>query len=81
MFLRQGPHGTSILYIPSVFISYNGETLDEKAVLLKSSETLSEAAVKLLHLIGKTEPKRVYSTLGTEQVCTSSLTMTGILFD
>ena len=43
MFLRSGPHGTSILYIPSVFISYNGEALDEKTILLRSSEVLSTA--------------------------------------
>ncbi|RKO87927.1 hypothetical protein BDK51DRAFT_39029, partial [Blyttiomyces helicus] len=67
MFLRKGPHGTSILYIPSVFISYNGEALDEKTILLRSSEVLSSAAVKLLGLLGDTESKRVYATLGTEQ--------------
>lgn len=67
MFLRNGPHGTSVLYIPSVFISYNGDALDEKTILLRSSETLSTAAVKLLNLLGDKETKRVYSTLGTEQ--------------
>ena len=67
MFIRNGPHGTAVLYIPSVFISYNGEALDEKTILLRSSETLSNAAVKLLNLLGDKETKRVYSTLGTEQ--------------
>ncbi|KAJ3152001.1 hypothetical protein HDU89_001648 [Geranomyces variabilis] len=67
MFLRKGPHGTSILYIPSVFISYNGEALDEKTILLRSSEVLSTAAVKLLNVLGDKETKRVYATLGTEQ--------------
>jgi glutamine synthetase len=51
MFIQPGPHGTSILYIPSIFISYNGEALDEKTVLLRSSEALSKAAVDLLNLI------------------------------
>jgi glutamine synthetase len=67
MFIRAGPHGTSVLYVPSVFISYNGEALDEKTVLLRSSEVLSTAAVKLLNLLGDKETKRVYATLGTEQ--------------
>ncbi|KAJ3015413.1 hypothetical protein HKX48_004600 [Thoreauomyces humboldtii] len=67
MFLRKGPHSTSILYIPSVFISYNGEALDEKTILLRSSEVLSTAAVKLLNLLGDKDTKRVYATLGTEQ--------------
>ncbi|KAJ3184897.1 hypothetical protein HDU85_001587 [Gaertneriomyces sp. JEL0708] len=67
MFIRNGPHHTAILYIPSVFISYNGEALDEKTILLRSSEVLSNAAVKLLNLLGDKETKRVYATLGTEQ--------------
>lgn len=67
MFIRPGPHGTSILYIPSCFISYNGEALDEKTILLRSSESVSNAALKLLHILGETDVKRVYCTLGTEQ--------------
>ena len=67
MFLRTGPHGTSVLYIPSCFIAYNGEALDEKTILLRSSEALSTAATKLLALLGDKETKRVYATLGTEQ--------------
>ena len=42
MFLRKAFHGTFVLYIPSVFISYNGEALDEKTVLLRSQESLSQ---------------------------------------
>jgi glutamine synthetase len=51
MFIRPGPHGTSVLYIPSIFISYNGEALDEKTVLLRSSEALSKAACELLVVV------------------------------
>lgn len=54
MFIQEGPHGTSVLYIPSVFISYNGEALDEKSVLLRSSEVLERVALDVLHAI---EPK------------------------
>lgn len=54
MFIQEGPHGTSVLYIPSVFISYNGEALDEKSVLLRSSEVLERVALEVLHAI---EPK------------------------
>ncbi|KAJ2763426.1 hypothetical protein IWQ56_004843, partial [Coemansia nantahalensis] len=68
MFLRPGPHGTAILYIPSVFISYNGDALDEKTGLLRSNEVLSRAAAELVNLL---EPEahvsHVYTTLGTEQ--------------
>lgn len=51
MFIQDGPHGTSILYIPSVFISYNGEALDEKSVLLRSVEAVNKAALDVLSLI------------------------------
>lgn len=51
MFIQDGPHGTAILYIPSVFISYNGEALDEKSVLLRSSEVLNRSALEVLSLI------------------------------
>ncbi|KAJ1921153.1 hypothetical protein H4219_000751 [Mycoemilia scoparia] len=68
LFIQPGPNGTSVLYIPSVFISYNGEALDEKTVLLRSNEALSRACTQLLALI---EPQarvnHVYTTLGTEQ--------------
>ncbi|KAL1916277.1 uncharacterized protein VTP21DRAFT_5894 [Calcarisporiella thermophila] len=73
MFLRAGPNGTMILYIPSVYISYNGEALDEKTVLLRASESLSKAACELIKLIEPVpagSPPRVnhvYTTLGTEQ--------------
>jgi len=67
LFIQQAPHGTAVLYIPCVFISYNGEALDEKTALLRSNEAISHAAVRLLHLIGNTDTKRVFTTLGVEQ--------------
>lgn len=67
MFLQEGPHGTKILYIPSVFISYHGDALDEKTVLLRSSHAVSQAAVELLRLLGDDKTRRVHVTLGTEQ--------------
>jgi glutamine synthetase len=66
MFLKDGPNESKILYIPSVFISYNGQALDEKTLLLRSNDVLNQAAVELLSLIGK-PAKRVHVTLGTEQ--------------
>lgn len=51
MFVQEGPHGTSILYIPSVFISYNGEAMDEKSVLLRSSEVVERVALDVLNVI------------------------------
>lgn len=48
MYLLDGPNGTKVLYIPSVFLSYNGEALDEKTVLLRSVEAVNKSATKLL---------------------------------
>jgi glutamine synthetase len=55
------------LCIPSVFIGYNGEALDEMTPLLRSSDVLSEKAIKLLTLIGDKGVQRVFTTLGPEQ--------------
>ncbi|MBS1959414.1 MAG: glutamine synthetase III [Bdellovibrionales bacterium] len=55
------------LCIPSVFISYHGDALDEKTGVLRSNEALSERAVKLLHIIGDTDVKAVTTSLGPEQ--------------
>ncbi|MBK8249974.1 MAG: glutamine synthetase III [Gemmatimonadetes bacterium] len=55
------------LCIPSVFIGYNGEALDEMTPLLRSSDILSEKAIKLLSLIGDKGVDRVGTTLGPEQ--------------
>ncbi len=55
------------LYIPTAFCSYTGEVLDKKTPLLRSMEKLSDEAVKILHLLGKTDVKRVTTTVGPEQ--------------
>ena len=55
------------LYIPTVFCSYTGEVLDKKTPLLRSMEAVSDEAVKILHLFGDEEVKRVITTVGPEQ--------------
>lgn len=65
-FLMKGPEGTT-LCIPSVFISYHGEALDEKTPLLRSARALSKSAVAMLHLLGNTKATRVTTYLGAEQ--------------
>ena len=66
VFIVEGP-GTRTLCIPSVFIGYNGEALDEMTPLLRSSDVLSERAAELLALLGDTGVQRVFTTLGPEQ--------------
>ncbi|MEP6732412.1 MAG: glutamine synthetase III [bacterium] len=58
---------TRTLCIPSVFIGYNGEALDEMTPLLRSSDILSAKAIALLELLGDKGVQRVYTTLGAEQ--------------
>ncbi len=58
---------TKTLCIPSVFISYHGDALDEKTGLLRSNEVLSEKACALLKLIGDQDVEHVTTTLGPEQ--------------
>lgn len=54
------------LCIPTIFISYTGESLDYKAPLLKSLDALNRAAVEVCHYFDK-NITRVTPTLGWEQ--------------
>jgi glutamine synthetase len=58
---------TRTLCIPSVFIGYNGEALDEMTPLLRSSDVLSAKAIAMLELLGDKGVQRVYTTMGPEQ--------------
>lgn len=66
IFIVEAANGKT-LCIPSVFISYHGDALDEKTGLIRSMEKISDKASELLALIGDTGVKRVVTTLGTEQ--------------
>jgi glutamine synthetase len=59
--------GVKTLCIPSVFVGYNGEALDETTPLLRSSDALSAKSIELLELLGDKGVYRVYTTLGAEQ--------------
>lgn len=54
------------LCIPTIFISYTGESLDYKAPLMKSSAFLEQAALPVVHMFDK-DATRVTATLGWEQ--------------
>jgi glutamine synthetase len=54
------------LCIPTIFISYTGETLDYKAPLLKSIQVLDQAATDVAHYFDR-DVKHVNTTLGWEQ--------------
>ena len=66
IFVVEGPNGKT-LCVPSVFISYHGDALDNKTPLLRSMEVLSERALAILRLFGDATSVRVVPTLGPEQ--------------
>src|SRR5213075_3605482 len=59
--------GVRPLCIPSVFIGYNGEALDEMTPLLRSTDALSAKSIELLSLLGDKGVTLVFTTLGPEQ--------------
>lgn len=56
-----------VLCIPTVFVSYNGESLDKKAPLLKSIDAISTAATRIVNIFGDKEVRRVTPMVGLEQ--------------
>jgi len=54
------------LYIPTVFVSYTGETLDKKAPLLRSMTAIDKQAKRILKLFG-IECNKVATAVGPEQ--------------
>lgn len=64
-FIMESGHGKT-LCIPTIFIAYNGESLDYKAPLLKSIAALDKAAVDVCNYFDKNVTK-VTTTLGWEQ--------------
>ena len=57
----------NVLCIPTIFVSYNGESLDKKAPLLKSIEAISAAATRIVNIFGDKDVKRVIPMVGLEQ--------------
>ncbi|MCX6116774.1 MAG: glutamine synthetase III [Proteobacteria bacterium] len=66
MFLMESENGLT-LCIPSLFISYNGDALDEKTPLLRSISALNKSSVEALKLLGHQDTKHVIATAGPEQ--------------
>jgi glutamine synthetase len=57
----------STLMIPSVFMSWTGETLDKKIPLLRSNDAMNNAGQKVLSLMGETDIAPLNSSCGAEQ--------------
>ena len=55
------------LYIPTIFCSYSGDTLDKKTPLLRSMRVLDRECIRILRLFGDTEVQHVTAQAGAEQ--------------
>ena len=56
-----------VLCIPTVFVSYTGDSLDKKDPLLKSIKALSVAATRVVNLLGDKDVKSCTPLVGLEQ--------------
>ena len=65
-FVKEMSAGT-ILCIPTIFVSYNGEALDKKTPLLRSMEAINTQGLRILRLFGNTQAKKVFPSVGPEQ--------------
>ena len=54
------------LFIPATFCSYNGEVLDKKTPLVRSSSALNHQAMRVLNAIGD-KATHVFAVVGAEQ--------------
>ena len=65
-FLLENPNG-ALLCIPTAFVSWTGEALDNKIPLLRSMDALSKSAMRALRLFGNESTTRIFTTVGPEQ--------------
>jgi glutamine synthetase len=66
-FLMRGDNNVT-LCIPTAFVSWTGQSLDQKTPLLRSMDALSNQALRILRIFGTAHGvKRVYTTVGAEQ--------------
>ena len=65
-FVMRTANGATLM-IPSVFMSWTGESLDKKIPLLRSNAAMDTAAKKVLTLMGETEIETLNSSCGAEQ--------------
>ena len=65
-FILENPNG-AYLCIPTAFVSWTGEALDQKIPLLRSMDALSTVALRALKLFGDKTSQRIFTTVGPEQ--------------
>ena len=67
MFIREDNSGNKSLIIPSIYLSWTGESLDMKTPLHRSISILNEKAIALQKLLGNRQAKRIKVFAGMEQ--------------
>ena len=65
-YIMQTPNGATLM-IPSVFMSWTGESLDKKIPLLRSNAAMDAAARRVLTLMGETDVAPLNASCGPEQ--------------
>ncbi|MBP3694677.1 MAG: glutamine synthetase III [Thermoguttaceae bacterium] len=65
-FILENPNGATLV-IPTMFVSWTGDSLDQKTPMLRSLDVLNRQALRLLRLFGNETASRVECTLGVEQ--------------
>ncbi len=65
-FILDSPNGATLV-IPTMFVSWTGDSLDQKTPMLRSIDVLNREALRILRLFGNKEANRVECTLGVEQ--------------
>ncbi|MDR2893135.1 MAG: glutamine synthetase III [Deltaproteobacteria bacterium] len=65
-FLMENALGKT-LYVPSIFLSYTGESLDRKTPLLRSNAAVSRQSLRILRLFGNNTATHVDVMVGAEQ--------------
>ncbi len=64
-FILENPNGATLV-IPTMFLSWVGDSLDEKTPLLRSIEAVRRQAMRVLKLFGS-DAESVHTTVGAEQ--------------
>ncbi len=64
-FILENPNGATLV-IPTMFLSWVGDSLDQKTPLLRSGEALARQAMRVLRLFGS-DAESVHTTVGAEQ--------------
>lgn len=65
-YIKRTANGATLM-IPSVFMSWTGESLDKKIPLLRSNAAMDAAARRVLTLMGETEIAPLNASCGAEQ--------------